>query len=108
MTSEAEILAALSLCHDPEVNLNIVDLGLVYDIELTPDPASNAAWPRQRLTLRMTFTEPSCPHSEFMLEQIRNLLAGIPDISQTRIDLVWEPRWTAHRISQKGREFLGL
>jgi metal-sulfur cluster biosynthetic enzyme len=108
MLTEAEILTALRDCFDPEVKLNLVDLGLIYGIETEPDPDSTPAWPRQRVRVTITLTTPHCPASGLILEQVHNRLAGIPDISKVELNLVWEPKWTPHRISEEGRRQLGL
>jgi len=105
---DADILTALRDCFDPEVKLNLVDLGLIYGIALEPDPDSTPAWPRQRVKIRMTLTTPQCPASGLIIEQVHNRLAGIPDISKVDVELVWEPKWTPHRISEAGRQQLGL
>lgn len=108
MLSESDIFAALRDCYDPEVKLNLVDLGLIYKVETTPDPDSTPAWPRQRVKVTMTLTTPQCPASGLIFEQVNNRLAGIPDISKVEVDLVWEPKWTPHRISEAGRRQLGI
>jgi metal-sulfur cluster biosynthetic enzyme len=108
MLSKDEILAALRDCYDPEVKLNLVDLGLIYGIDTSPDPDSTPAWPRQKVRITMTLTTPQCPASGLIFEQVNNRLAGIPDISKVDVDLVWEPKWTPHRISQAGRRQLGI
>lgn len=103
-----EIRVALCDCFDPEVKLNLVDLGLIYDITTEPDPNSTPAWPRQRVKVTMTLTTPQCPASGLIFEQVHNRLASIPQISKAEVDLVWEPKWTPHRISAAGRKQLGL
>ena len=108
MMTESEILIALRDCFDPEVKLNLVDLGLIYGIETGPDPNSTPKWPRQWVRVRMTLTTPQCPASGLILEQVENRLRGIQDISRVDVELVWEPRWTPHRISEAGRRQLGL
>ncbi len=108
MLSETEILTALRDCYDPEVKLNLVDLGLIYGIATGPDPDSTQAWPRQWVKVTMTRTTPHGPASGLIFEQVNNRLAGIPDISKVEVDLVWEPKWTAHRISEAGRKQLGI
>ena len=108
MLSEADILNALRDCFDPEVKLNLVDLGLIYGVATGADPESTAAWPRQWVKVTMTLTAPQCPASGLIFEQVNNRLAGIPDISKVEVDLVWEPKWTAHRISEAGRQQLGI
>ena len=108
MLNETGILAALRDCFDPEVKLNLVDLGLIYGIETGPDPDSAPAWPRQWVKVTLSLTTPHCPASGLILEQVHNRLAGIQEISKVEVDLVWEPKWTPHRISQAGRKQLGL
>ena len=103
MLSEAEILTALRDCFDPEVKINLVDLGLIYGVETGPDPDSTPAWPRQWVKVTMTLTTPEGPASGLILEQVHNRLAGIQDISKVEVKLVWEPKWTPHRISPAGR-----
>jgi metal-sulfur cluster biosynthetic enzyme len=103
-----DLLTALRDCFDPEVKLNLVDLGLVYGISTEPDPHSTAAFPRQHVKVTMTLTTPQCPASGLIFEQVHNRLASIPQVSKVDVDLVWEPRWTPHRISPAGRLQLGL
>lgn len=109
MVSEENILAALRDCFDPEIKLNLVDLGLIYGVEIEPDPdASTPKWPRQRVKVTMTLTAPNCPASGLIFEQVQNRLAGIADISKVDVNLVWEPPWTPGRISEAGRLQLGI
>jgi metal-sulfur cluster biosynthetic enzyme len=108
MLSENDIYTALRDCYDPEVKLNLVDLGLICAIETEPDPDSTPAWPRQLVKVTLTLTTPHCPASGLILEQVHNRLAGIPEISKVDLKLVWEPKWTPHRISEAGRRQLGL
>jgi metal-sulfur cluster biosynthetic enzyme len=108
MQTDDQILTALRDCFDPEVKLNLVDLGLIYDIATGPDPDSTPAWPRQWVKVTLSLTTPHCPASGLILEQVHNRLAGIQDISKVELNLVWEPKWTPHRISEAGRKQLGL
>lgn len=103
MLSEDAILTALRDCFDPEVKLNLVDLGLIYKVETGPDPDSAPAWPRQWVKVTMTLTTNQCPAGGLILEQVQNRLASIPEISKVKVDLVWEPKWTPRRISAAGR-----
>lgn len=108
MLTEADVLSALRDCYDPEVKLNLVDLGLIYAVSIRPDPDSTPGWPRQLVRVTMTLTTPQCPASGLIFEQVNNRLAGIPEISKVEVDLVWEPKWTPHRISAAGRQQLGI
>jgi len=108
MLSEDQILNALRDCFDPEVKLNLVDLGLIYVIDTGHDPESMPAWPRQWVKVTMTLTTEYCPASGLIIEQIHNRLATIRDVSKVDVNLVWEPKWTPHRISEAGRRQLGI
>jgi metal-sulfur cluster biosynthetic enzyme len=108
MLTESQILNALRDCFDPEVKLNLVDLGVIYGVETGPDPDSAPAWPRQWVKVTMTLTTRESPANGLIVEQVSNRLAGIPDISKVDVDLVWEPTWTPHRISEAGRRQLGI
>jgi metal-sulfur cluster biosynthetic enzyme len=106
--TEEDVLAALRDCYDPEIPVNIVDLGLIYKVTLAPDANSKRAFPRQRVEVEITMTSQGCPAHVMIIEQVRNRLAGIPEISEALVNLVWEPAWTPDRISQKAREQLGI
>ncbi len=106
--TEDDVMAALRDCYDPEIPVNIVDLGLIYTVKLTPDANSRRAFPRQRVEVDMTMTSQGCPAHASIIEQVRNRLAGVPEISETVVNLVWEPAWTPDRISQRAREQLGI
>ncbi len=108
MLSENQILNLLRDCYDPEVKLNLVDLGLIYVIETGHDPNSTAKWLRQWVKVRMTLTTQQCPAGGLIVEQVQNRLLGVPEISRADVELVWEPKWTPHRISAAGREQLHL
>jgi metal-sulfur cluster biosynthetic enzyme len=107
LTAE-DIQTALRDCFDPEVKLNLVDLGLIYNVATEPDPNATPAFPRQRVKVTMTLTTPQCPASGLIFEQVHNRLASIPQVSKVEVDLVWEPKWTPHRISEAGRKQLGI
>ncbi len=106
--TEEDIRIALRDCFDPEVKLNLVDLGLIYSICLEPDLHSTPALPRQRVKVAMTLTTPQCPASGLIFEQVNNRLASLQQLGKVEVELVWEPKWTPHRISAAGRKQLGL
>lgn len=97
MLSEADILAALRDCIEPEAKQNIVDLGLVHAVETGPDPDSTPAAPRQWVRVRMTLGTPESPSSVSILKQLQSRLGGINAISHVELDLIWQPKWTPHR-----------
>jgi metal-sulfur cluster biosynthetic enzyme len=111
--TEESVRAALRDCYDPEVPCNIVDLGLVYAIDIASDPdAPGAGIPgvpqRQRVHVSLTLTSPGCPAHEQIAAQIENRLCAFETVSRTEVALVWEPKWTPQRISPEGRRQLGI
>jgi metal-sulfur cluster biosynthetic enzyme len=97
LTAE-HLLASLTHVIDPEVGINIVDLGLVYGVELDGTHA----------TVTMTLTTPGCPlHASIEAAVRRALETRHPELTGVRLDLVWDPRWGVEFISEAGREQLG-
>jgi metal-sulfur cluster biosynthetic enzyme len=110
--TQAEILAALRDCYDPEVPLNIVDLGLVHSIDLALDPdAPGAGIPgvpvRHRVTIALTLTQivdaEDTPLIAQIIAQIQNRLAAFETVSHTNVTLLREPAWNPGRITPEGR-----
>jgi metal-sulfur cluster biosynthetic enzyme len=116
MLTEAAIREALRDCYDPEVPCNIVDLGLVYAINLVPDPDAPGAGipgvpPRHRVHIALTLTMPEdsgALTATQLIAQIQNRLSAFETISRTEVALVWQPPWTPDRISPEGRQRLAL
>lgn len=108
--TEADILAALCDCYDPAVPLNIVDLGLVHTVSLTPDlDAPGSAIPgvplRYRVYIALTLAQIADPEADgaALIAQIKNRLAAFETISNTEVTLLSEPAWNPGRISPAGR-----
>ncbi len=98
MTDEA-ILLALKQVVDPELGINVVDLGLVY----------HAARVGDGIDVALTMTTPSCPLGEMIVEEARMALHDpFPDAENIRVELVWDPPWTPDRVSEDARRQLGL
>jgi metal-sulfur cluster biosynthetic enzyme len=111
--SEQDVLTALRDVYDPELPVNIVDLGLVYRVDVAVDAnapgAGIAGVPsRHRVEIDVTMTSQGCPAHELIIEKMRNRLAGVQAISATSVNLVWEPAWGPQRISEAGRKLLGI
>jgi metal-sulfur cluster biosynthetic enzyme len=99
MEHHPEILEVLSGIVDPEIGVNIVDLGLVYRAERGPDA----------IVVAMTTTTQACPLGEMILEEARAALARrFPDVAHISTRLVWEPLWTPDMITARGREQLAM
>jgi metal-sulfur cluster biosynthetic enzyme len=113
MLTESDILTALRDCYDPSVPCNIVDLGLIHSITITPDleaPGSNIPGvpPRHRIDISLTPTQTDDTANAVLQAQITNRLAGLETVSQTTITLLHEPQWTPQSITPAGRKILGL
>lgn len=93
-----DIVAALKTVFDPEIPVNIWDMGLVYDIVI--DDAS--------VVIKMTFTSPTCPMMEELLEQVRDVVQRVTGDVPVRVDLVWTPAWDLSRMSDAARIELDL
>jgi metal-sulfur cluster biosynthetic enzyme len=111
--TEDEVRAALRDCFDPEVPCNIVDLGLVYRVGVTPDPDAPGSGivgvpPRHRVQIELTLTSKGCPAHTQIIAQIEGRLSAFETISETTVELVWEPAWSPARISAEGRKTLGI
>jgi metal-sulfur cluster biosynthetic enzyme len=95
---QAPIAAALSRVVDPELALNIVDIGLVYGVNVGADS----------LIVRMTMTSAACPVTDLIVEEVEQELAPVaPPGTSVHVDLVWEPPWTPDRLSERARRFMG-
>jgi metal-sulfur cluster biosynthetic enzyme len=96
--TEDDILKALSEVYDPEIPINIVDLGLIYKVNINDNNDVN---------VDMTFTTMGCPMHVYIKEQARDRLEKIQGVGKVEVNLVWEPKWTPDRISKEVRERLG-
>jgi len=94
-----EVVDKLKECTDPEVGVNIVDLGLIYGIQI--DENNN-------IKLKMTMTSPMCPIASIILADAQLRLENIPDVGKVEIELVWEPLWSPDMISQEVKQKLGV
>jgi len=111
--SEEDVLAALRDVYDPELPVNIVDLGLVYRVDVAVDADAPGAGirgvpARHRVEVDVTMTSQGCPAHELIIEKVKNRLAGVQQISATQVNLVWEPAWGPQRISAEARKQLGI
>ena len=93
----------LRTCFDPEIPVNIVDLGLVYDMQLAKLPSGNA-----RVDVKMTLTAPGCGMGPSIAGDAQVKLLSLPGVDDARVEIVWEPQWHHSMITPEGRKFLGL
>jgi metal-sulfur cluster biosynthetic enzyme len=99
LPSEELILEALKEVEDPEIGINIVDLGLIYgtDIEQTG-----------KVNITMTLTTPMCPLNEYIDAAVKSALEAVPGVTDTHVDLVWTPPWGPDKMSEDARLELGF
>jgi metal-sulfur cluster biosynthetic enzyme len=101
--SEGAVWEALKTCFDPEIPVNIVDLGLIYDlaIETLPDGG-------QVVEVKMTLTAPGCGMGPVIAEDARQKIARLAQVRSAKVHIVWDPQWSPQMISPIGRKALGL
>jgi metal-sulfur cluster biosynthetic enzyme len=95
--TEEQVYEALRECYDPEIPVNIVDLGLVYDVKIIDD------W----VGVKMTLTTPGCGLSGQISQMVRERMLRLPGVHEADVRLVWEPRWNPSMMSEEAKKQLG-
>jgi metal-sulfur cluster biosynthetic enzyme len=112
--TEGAVMDALHNVYDPEIPLNIADLGLVYGVKIVPamqiasELAPAAAEAKNDVEVDMTLTSRGCPSSFSIEQSVKSAIEQLPGVQFARVNWVWEPQWGPERISPKGREQLGI
>ncbi|MFI5335494.1 MAG: iron-sulfur cluster assembly protein [Opitutales bacterium] len=101
--SEEAVWEALRTCFDPEIPVNIVDLGLIYDLAVEKSASGGHA-----VEVKMTLTAPGCGMGPVIAEDARQKIAALPTVESAKVHIVWDPQWTPQMISPTGRKVLGL
>ncbi len=96
---EKEIIELLKTIFDPEIPVNIYELGLIYKVEVTP--SFNAI-------VEMTLTTPACPVAESLPNEVKERIKGVYEINEVFVDLVWEPQWNMDMMSDEAKLQLGM
>lgn len=99
ITIEERIVDVLKTVYDPEIPVNIYDLGLIYKIDLQEDGA---------VDIDMTFTAPSCPAADFILEDVRSKVEAVVGVTSATINMVFEPEWDKSMMTEEARVELGF
>ena len=97
--TEQRIIEVLKTVYDPEIPVNIYDLGLIYKIDLSLDGA---------LDIDMTFTAPSCPAADFIIEDVRTKVEAVKGITSANVNMVFEPEWDKSMMTEEARIELGF
>ena len=109
--SEDDVWRALRQCYDPEIPVNIVDLGLVYDLTVSstaPRGSSSAQGTGAHVTVKMTLTAPGCGMGPSIAADARGRILALPGVASAEVLLVWDPPWSADMTTPEGRRILGL
>jgi metal-sulfur cluster biosynthetic enzyme len=101
--TQDEVLSALKQCYDPEIPVNIVDLGLIYNIQFQTAPEE-----RQDVTVEMTLTSQGCPAHVTISEQVKARVEQLPGVRNATVNVVWNPPWSPERLSPEARKQLGI
>lgn len=93
------IIKALQTCYDPEIPVNIYELGLVYNVDLND---------AQEAHIRMTLTSPACPVAGILPIEVESKVKAVPGVTDAKVELVWEPQWTPTMMSEAAKLELGF
>jgi FeS assembly SUF system protein len=96
--TKERVIQALKNVYDPEIPINVVDLGLIYDVQVEEG----------RVHIQMTLTSPGCGLAPFIAKQAEWAVSELEGVEDVQVELVWDPPWTPERISSDGRKLLGL
>ncbi len=96
---ERNVIRALRQVYDPEISVNVYDLGLIYEIRVNEE---------QEVYIQMTLTVPNCPMADYIVEQVKQAVDDVPGVMGSEIDLVFEPAWDKSRMSEEALIELGL
>lgn len=97
--TDEEVREALKTVYDPEIGINIVDLGLIYDLDINNEGL---------VDISMTLTSPGCPLSHVIGAQVRESLDGMPGLTDVKLNLVWTPPWNPSMMSEDAKLELGM
>ena len=98
-TVEEKVIEVLKTCYDPEIPVNIYELGLIYEIEVKPEDVVH---------VRMTLTSPMCPVAGSLPPEVESKIRAIPDVKEASVELVWEPPWSMELMTEPAKLQLGM
>jgi FeS assembly SUF system protein len=93
-----EVVGALKGCYDPEIPVNVWDLGLIYDVSVDGD----------KVHVKMTLTAPGCPMHAFISREVKEKLQSINGVKEATVEVVWDPPWSPDRMSKEAKAQLGF
>ena len=96
---ELQIIEALRTCYDPEIPVNIYELGLIYDVKVEPSGATR---------VQMTLTSPNCPAAAELPAEVESKVRDVPGVTDAQVDVVWDPPWDPSKMSEAAKLQLGF
>ncbi len=96
---QEKAIEQLCTCYDPEIPVNIYELGLVYEVQVTPEA---------EVHIKMTLTSPNCPAAGSLPQEVHDKVKSIPGVTAVKVDVVWDPPWDQSRMSERARLNLGF
>ena len=97
LVSKDEVMGVLKKCYDPEIPINIVDLGLVYNVDIQ----------EEKVQVKMTLTAPGCPASSYISMDVKRKIEGLPGVKEATVQVVWDPPWTPDAMSEAAKKQFG-
>jgi metal-sulfur cluster biosynthetic enzyme len=98
MPTQEEVYEVLRTCYDPEIPVNIVDLGLIYDVQIA----------KQKVDVKMTLTARGCGMGGYIASEAEQKILELPDVQEAKVEVVWDPPWEPSMISPEARKMLGM
>ena len=98
MVTMEDIVKALKECYDPEIPVNVWDLGLIYDVNVDGD----------KVHVKMTLTAPGCPMHAFISKEVREKLQSVSGVKEATVEVVWDPPWSPDKMSPEAKVQLGI
>jgi len=93
-----DIMKALKECYDPEIPVNVWDLGLIYDVAVDDD----------KVHVKMTLTAPGCPMHSFISQEVKEKLQTVSGVKEATVEVVWDPPWSPDKMSPEAKAQLGM
>ena len=100
--SEEKVWDAMRGCYDPEIPVNIVDLGLIYDCRIEEGESG------KKIAVKMTLTAQGCGMGPVIADDAKQRILALPEVESAQVDIVWDPPWNPRMISEEGKKILGL
>ena len=101
---EAQVVEMIKTCYDPEIPVNIYELGLIYAVQVTPKEGEEGA----DAHITMTLTSPACPVAGSLPPEVEQKILAVPGITEAKVEVVWEPPWNLSMMSEAAKLQLGI